>query len=360
MANTLRLDGVEYEIGSPAYDHVVDPIIRTHSQRLQAWESLNPKVRTDSNATAFLARELVHIRGEMERTVYEDLRAPEFVPVDTNFPRGAQSYAVTRGDTVGRAKVTHDLAGDSPRTDVKRTEDLAKFVNVRASHGYSVQDLDYAAMSGAPLPRWKAMATAEVIARGADAVCRHGTKVENDAIEATDADLTGFFNNANVGLVTPTNNDWLDGATTPAEILADLAQIEQAVIAGTKDTQSDGYSLVLPSNFEGILRSTPRSIHSDVSIAEWFLKNARIIRSIERWVALDDATGAATGASGARQGIVYRRDPRNLYWPISVPYEELAPQASGWEWVVEARTRCGGVDVRRPYAMKYVNLTIPA
>lgn len=350
---TERIDGTEYIVGTPEHGHAVlerqrrlDAAYLHHHRatigRNQAALD-NSGLRLDSNQSAFLARDLVFVRREVERAVYDKLRAAEFVPVDTSIPRGAQTYATRMLDQRGEANISADLsANDAPRADISISEDVAKLVNVTGSYGYSLQELEYSAYSGIPLAREKALACAEMIARGLDKVGRIG-----DA----KVGVTGFFNNPLVPKVTLTNGEW--GTATAEEILADLFQIEQAMITQSRD-QHAAEVLILPTTHEGRLRTLRANTQGDFTVAEWFLKNARMIKRIERWIALDDATGSDVAVSDPPQGIAVASSPEVLFWPIPVAYEELAPEVRGFSWIVNARARCGGVEVRRPNGMLYI------
>ncbi len=349
-----RIDGTDYLVGSA--EHAIAS--RQHHRRLDELyatahrDEVERDVRRlqaspfgerfDANQTAFLARDLLFVRREIERTIYDRLRAAEFIPVDTSIPRGAQSYATRLQDRAGDAKISHDLAGDAPRADVSVTEDIAKLVNVRGSYAYSLQDMEYAAFAGVPLVRDKALACADMIARGLDKIGRVGE---------TTTGLTGFFNNALVPDVTLPNGEWL--TATAAEILADLQHLESTMISQSRDEHSADV-LVLPTAYEGRLRTLRSDANSDLSVAQYFLANARMIKRIERWIALDDATGTDAGVADPPMGILYPKDPGVLFWPIPISYEEQPPEVRGFEWLVNARARCGGVDVRRPKSMLYV------
>jgi hypothetical protein len=353
---TERIDGTDYVVGSPEHamakrlqsDRMDAAYLEAHAPRVQnltrelAAFFDRHGLRMDANNTAFLARDLVFVRREIEMVIYERLRAAEFVPVDTNIPRGAQTVAQRVMDQRGTAKISHTLAGDHPRADVNLTEVLAKFVNITGSYGYDLQELEYAAFAGVQLSRDKAMACAEMIARGLDQVGRIG-----DAATG----LTGFFNNPNVAVVTLTNGEWL--TATADEIIADLAQIEQAAIAQARDSYAPEV-LVLPTAYEGRLATLQRSSGSDKSVKQWFLENARLIKRIERYYALDSASGTDITAADGPEGILYAKDPQVIRWPVPISYEEEAPQQRGFEFVVPARARCSGVDVKRPLSMLYV------
>lgn len=356
-----RIDGTDYVIGTPehamarrartarmdaAYVEAHHHLLERNLRMLRGWDELDHRIRTDANASAFLARDLVHVRAQIERTIYERLRAAEFVPVEEGHPPGAESYETRRMDIVGEAKISHDLAGDAPRADTAVEADLRKYVYVRSSYAYTTADLERAAFANVPLPRWKADACADVIARGLDRIGRSG-----DALSG----LKGFFNSTDVTVHTLTNGEW--GTATVAELLADLAEIEQTIIAACGDNLPPGekpFRLVLPSTYEGRLKTLAKDVTSDVSVANFFLANSRIIGSIERYGALDSAVSPDVAAADAPMGICYARSPETLFWPIPIVYDEQQPQLAGWEWITQARARAGGVDFRRPFWALYV------
>lgn len=351
---TERIDGTDYVIGTP--EHAAAK--RAQQQRLDAayleahhatLEGYSRRLtdamvgRLDANQVAFIARDLVFVRRVIEQTIYDRLRAAEFVPVSTEIPRGAQTYETRIMDERGEAKVSHDLSGDAPRADVSLDSDQAKLVNIRGSYAYSVQDLEYAAFAGIPLTRDKAVACANMIARALDKVGRIGDR---------EVGVTGFFNNPLIPKKTLTHGEWL--TATADEIVQDLQELEQTAITQSRDNHMLE-TLVLPTAYEGRLRTLRMSGTTDVTVAEWFLKNARMIKRIERWFALDEATGVDVAVSDPPQGILYARSPDVLFWPIPIVAEEpVPPQLVGLEWVHQMRARCGGVDVRRPNGALFI------
>jgi hypothetical protein len=353
-----RIDGTDYVVGSAehnvalrsftrrldaAYLKARPQLVERNADALRRMERLSSRVRNDANAVAFLARELVFVRAAVERTVYEQNRAASFVPSEGH-PRGATSYATELWDERGEAKIATDLSGDAPRADVSKSEDLKKYVNVRGAYAYSTDELEQAAFSGSPLQRQKAIACAEMIARGLDKIGRSGDSASG---------LTGFFNNPNVTVHTMTNGEWTSSATAD-EIVADFAEIEESVITAALDTQPTNYVLVVPSAVEARLTALKSSTGSDLNVKEYLLRNARLVKEIVRWTKLNSAVSPDVAASDAPQSILYPRDPGTLFWPMAISYEELAPQQRGHEFIVDARARCGGVEVRKPFNMLYV------
>lgn len=365
MSDTIRIDGKDYQRGSQearAAQERLDALrndayLQAHPELLERNVALIRRsdalasVREDANATSMLARDLVFVSAEVARKIYERTRTMEFIRPDGNYPRGAESYARRTLDHTGEAKVSSDLAGDAPRADVLMTEDLMPFRNVRASYAYSVDDLERAAFARAPLPMWKREACIDIMSRKIDEIGRSGTAADADG----DAKLRGLFNNANVNVLTLTNGEW-NTETDPLKVIADLEEIETTLITQAKDTQPDGYVLILPTAYEGKLVTMRASTNSDISVMEFFLRKARLIRRIVRWGALDSAVSPAIKASDAPQGVCIpmNQEQAGIYWPMPISYEELPPEMRGFEWTVQARARLGGVEFSRPVHSLYV------
>jgi hypothetical protein len=366
----IRIDGKEYEAGTPearsaqvrldelrndAFAKEHPELIERNVRTIRNSEACD-KIRNDANATALLARDLVFVTAEVERKVYERSRCMQFVRPDTSYPRGAESYSRRLLDQSGEAQVSATLAGDSPRVDVAVSEGLLPFRNIKASYAYSIDDLERAAFSRTPLAAWKRQACIDAIARKIDRIGRSGTALDPNGV----AGLTGFFNNAFVTLHTLTNGEW--PTATAAEILADLQELEAAIIAAAGDTQPDAYRLILPTVMEGRLVTLEHTAQSDMTVAKFFLANSRLIKSIERWTALDSPTptvGSVVGdvaATDAPMAILTPMDQvqAGIEWPMPIAYEEMPPEIENFEWVVNARARVGGVEFVRPYLSMYV------
>jgi len=335
-----RVDGVAYVFGSPEHNAAIDRAIK-RTERMLAGSDLT--ARLDANQTSFLARDLVYVSRDVQKVLYEKLRASEFVPIKTEVPRGADSWVYRQVDIRGEASVgAHLSADDAPNADVSIEEFPFPVSHVTASYQYTLQELENAAFSGVPLSRDKAEAAAEIIARGLDKLIREGN---------TELGLTGFFNNPNVPVVTLTNGEWLTASAD--DIIADWAQVEQAVISGSRDNHA-AKRLLLPTAYEGRLCTLRAGTASDMNVKEYLLKNGRSIKEIERWMALDDATGSQVGVADPPEGIAYDPDPSNVHAEIPVPYEELPPQARNFAWVVPCRAVFGGVSFKRPYSAAYL------
>ncbi len=339
---TEFIDGYAYRVDSREHIAAIGRRVSRMEQFIRHDAELCARMRGDANATSFLARDLVFVSRDIQKVLYEALRALEFVPMVNEVPRGARTWIYRQMDIRGEAEVGHLGGDDAPRAEVNLEEFPFKVVPVKAAYGWTIDEMEHAAFSGVPLSRDKADATAEIMARKLDQLTRVG-----DASRG----LFGFFNNPDVPIVTLTNGEWL--TATADEIVDDLAQIEQAAIANSRDNHTLD-RLILPTAFEGRLATLQRSSGSDMSVKTWFLANSRMINRIDRWIALDDATGADTGVSDDPQGICYAADPRVVRVDIPIPYEELAPQIRNYERVINARAAFAGVTWKRPVSGLYI------
>ena len=334
-----RIDGVPYIWGTVEHERAINHAIERTSAQLR---SSPLGSRFDANQVAFLARDLVYVSRDVQAVLYDRLQAGEFIPIKSEIPRGAQSWVYRQNDFRGTADISGSLStDDAPNADVATEEFQHPTTHVTASYQYTVDELEAAAFAGVPLDRDKANAAAEIIARGLDKLMRVGDSVQG---------ITGFFNNPNVPVVTLTNGEWL--TATADEIIADLQQLEQAVITNSRDNHRAS-RLLLPTAYEGRVAELARNTNTDSTVKTWFLKNARMMKEIERWIALDSATGDDIGASDAPQGIFYEPDPSIVFAEIPVPYEELPPQARNFGWVVPCRAKFAGVVFKRPKACAY-------
>lgn len=357
-----HVDGVNYVFGSRELDDAIDrKIDRTHRTLREAGiperiEAMTPGMRCDANATGFLARDLVYVSRDIQRVIYEKLRAAEFIPITTEVPFGAEGWTYRQSDRRGKALKSAHLAGDdAPNADVNMEEFPFPVTYAKGAYEYSLEEMAKTAFSvangGVPFPliREKAFACAEMIAESLDEMMRIGEPLTG---------ITGFFNNPNVPVITLTNGEWNNSGTTPEQILADLAEIEDDVIDESRDIHTVS-KLILPTAYEGVLRNK-KVTDSERTIWQYFFGTpqqpgtARMLKELHRWVALNDAVGDDVGVDDPPQGIAYTPNPELVRAEIPVPYQELAPEVKGFGWKVNAFAVFGGVVFKRPLAARYI------
>lgn len=298
--------------------------------------------RLDANETAVFSRELESVDREITKTLYPAFRSDEFIPIKPGVDPGAETYVWYRFDTVGLAKLIDNYAADLPRIHTYGSPNTSPIRSVGDAYGYSIQDIRAAALAGRPLDSELAMLSREAIERKLDALAAFG---------ATSDQIPGFLNASGVPLLLATslNGDWDNPATTGEQILQDLKTIEFTVWTQSKQIHKPDSMLVGSATYTALARAFSSTVPD--SIMSVFLRGSSMVKSIEPWVQLDLADA---GGDGERM-VVYEKNVVNMHQIKPVVYETLPPQAKNLAFVVPNHARTGGVVVKRPLSMLYVD-----
>lgn len=308
---------------------------------LQA-EMARRAVRLDAGETAALARQLEFIYAKTYDVRYAELKARRFIPVDTSVDPGAEFYTYRQWDMMGMAQIIANYADDLPRVDTLAKEYPAPIKSLGASYGYSIQDLRRSAMAGSQLDARRAKAARRAHEQAVDEIAAFGN---------ADAGLGGFTNNANVPLVAPDNAPW--SSATALEILADLNKLSNSIVLTTLETFEPDTLLLDTASFQ-LINTLPMSTTGDAdkTVLRFFLDNNPYISNVDQWTKLTDA-----GAAGVTRLVCYKRDPEVVELVIPQEFEQFPPQARNLEFVIPTHNRIGGVSVRYPLAMAYMDGT---
>jgi len=303
-------------------------------------KDFNP-LKLDSGETVFFKRQLEHIKTGAYDKKYKELKATMLFPVSTEASPGARTITFRSFSKVGLAKIVSDYANDFPRVDVYAEEKTANVRSIGESYGYSIQEIRESQMAGTNLD-----------SRRASAARRTNDEKVNDIAFNGDDDygLQGFINYPGITEYTIPNGaggdeEW--STKTPDEIVADVSGIITAVIDLTNGREVPD-TLLLPIAQYNILINVRMTDGDSNNILNFIMKNNPYLSSIE-WVT--EMKGAGVG--GADRMMVYPRDPEHVTLEIPQPFEQLAAQQKGMEFVIPCHSRCGGIIVYYPLAVAY-------
>ena len=291
--------------------------------------------RLDAGETMLLQRQLEFVTPEIQRVLYDELKAQTFIPISRQVPPGAKTWIYRQYDEVGMAKLVANAADDAPLVDVLAREFAVKTSMIHAAYAYSVEDLMAAAMAGVPLTAEKAGACARAIARGLDSLACFGDTSQN---------LSGFLNDATVPTAHLTNGEW--ATATAAEILADLHEMWTAVRTNSR-TRHQATQFILPTWALGRISVLNAGTGTDLTVLEYFLRNHKGVQ-VDEWIVLDDAE--MYGASDAPIAVAYQKDPSVVVWELPLEYAEVPPEPRNLAMVSTAFAKHGGVCWKRPLA----------
>lgn len=298
-------------------------------------------IRFDANESGQFLRELENISARVTETVFDKFRADEFVPIETGIDPADESHTWSRFTAVGSAKLIANYADDLPNIEEYGEQTTTKIVPLGDSYHYSTQDIRASRKLGRPLEMRKAKIAREAIERLADTMTALGSAQNN---------IQGFLNASGVPILASGYfGDWDDPATTGAQILSDLRLMEFTVWTQSRQNHMPNAMIFGTQSYAAL--SKPYSEFIGDSVKDIFLRGSNFIKSIDSWVKCDLADAQANG----ERAVVYEKDLENLYQIRPIIFESTSPEARGLKFVVSCEARHGGVVVRRPLSMLYVD-----
>ena len=294
-------------------------------------------------ALGFLVSQTSHIETAVNAALYPEIQYPSLIPVDTSAHPFVKSVTCFSSDKFGKAGWMNGNAKDVPLAGSSRAKHETEVHTAGIGYSYGWEELEHARMLGINLPNDDAMAARRAYEEMVDRVALEGDSTK---------DFQGLFNNGDVSVEAPTTGDW--ATATPDQVLADINGALQFVHTATVTTVMADTLLMPWSKYN--LIATRRIPDTTMTILQFILLNnvytantgqPLTIRGIRK---LDTA-----GAAGATRMIAYRRNPDVLKLHIPMPHRFLPAQQEGLEFVVPGVFRLGGLDIRRPKEVVYVD-----
>lgn len=318
----------------------------TDPKALIAKYRLDSDSRLDADQRVFFSRQLEEIDAKLYDKKYAKLEAFELMSVKT-LSAGAESYTYRIYDSSGKAVMSSDYANGSPRVDVGGSEHTTLIRSVRASFGYSIQEIRAAQMAGLPLESMRAMAARRAIDEKLNKVALLGD---------SEFGLTGLFNNASIPLVsagtggTGSPNTLWTGKTAD-QIAQDLFALIDSIPTATHEVEKANRVLLPYSRFR-LISAKPYTVGGAVTgeTVLQFVQRNRPGVEIRGALHLDTAS-----AGGACRAMAYDASEEKLQLVCPIPFETFAPQAVGMESVVECHARIGSACVRYPLSAAYMD-----
>lgn len=303
-------------------------------------EILRGMHRFDAGETALVARELLALKSRTYDVKYPGLKARMFLPMATDVNPGAEAIAYHQYDQYGAAKIIAPNAKDIPRVDVSKAEFTSPVKTIAAAYGVEWHTLKRNAMAGGvSILEKRASAARRAIEQGIDDVMATGN---------ADAGLEGMINHSAVTVVSATY-----GAMSGNNAEDNYKELSEAITTIESDTKGihQATQIILPiSQYQKIATQPWSTTASELTVLEFFKRNHPNV-SVDHWYKLTDA--AANGTDDRM--VVYAKDPEVVEGQLPLDFEQLPPEAQGLELVIHCLARVGGVQVRYPKAMRYID-----
>lgn len=306
-------------------------------------------------ALAFLTRQTTIIEPGVYKRLWPEMDFESLIPVVTDGNPWATTVTFFSMDEAGQAKWFSGGAKDMPFADVDRNKFEHPIAMAGIGYQYNLEELMQAQMAGINITSDKAEA-----ARKASRKFLYDLAITGDGAKG----WKGFVNQTGVptGFVAGVDAAArLWSGKTGVQVHKDMVDAMIAVHTGS-NTVETADTILMPVAALMYISTAQYSSSSDLTILEYFMRanpytaltgRAPTVRAVR---ALDHA-----GTGGVGRMVVYTRDPSILKFHLPMPHQFLpAWQTGPMIFDIPGIMRSGGVDVRRPNAMRYVDGITPA
>lgn len=297
-------------------------------------------------AFAFVLAQTAHVEASVYAMRYADIQYPQLVPVDTSAHPFAKTVTYFSSDKAGAADWINGNADDIPMADTEMSQFESAIWSAGIGYGYGWEEINQAQMLGINLNSDKANAARRGAEEMVDRVVMEGDARKN---------VEGLLDHSDVTATGATNGDWGGGSTTPDEVIEDVNDALTNVQDATNNIVLAD-TVLLPHSKWNYLASR-RLTDTSMTILEFIRQNnvytaqtgaPLTIRATRK---LDTA-----GVSSTARLVAYRRSPEVLKFHMPMPHRFLPVwQAGPLRWEIPGVMRLGGLDIRLPNEISYVD-----
>lgn len=301
-------------------------------------------------AVGFIAPQLLRIEAEVYTIRYPSFDYARLMPVNLDGDMWEVGTVFYSGDIAGQAKFLAGGGFDMPYADVARNQFV--HANHFAGIGYEwqLQELQRAAKLNRNLGSEKAES-----ARRVSEQFLYGIAIRGNAEKG----LTGLVNDPNVPATTVpadgTGSSTLWANKTPDQINRDINVTLEGVTNNSGETEIAN-RLLLPTTRLQYLARTRIGDGTDTILKFIRENNAYTAQTGQPLEIIGSRELETAGASNSARMIAYANDRTVLQFHLPGPHEFLPPfQKSSMTWEVAGIMNVGGVEIRRPKGVSYVD-----
>lgn len=303
-------------------------------------------------ALGFLIQQGTLIEPEVYNMVYGDIQYAELVPVDTSAPDWIQTVTYFSQDAVGMAKWFAGKAQDVPHVALTREKFQTAVHMAAIGYDYDLEELGIAQLHGLNLNSDKA-----AMARRAAEEFIDGLAFRGDSLKG----YTGLVN-ATTPTATSAPADGTAGsrnfsAKTPDQILRDVNGQLTGIGTDTKNAELAD-TILFPYSVMLDLATRRIDAVNQTTILTWLKANNIYTLQTGRQLTIRGLVDVldTAGTGGTKRMVAYRRSPQVLKMHVPMPFRFLPAWQSGpLTFEVPGIFRVGGVDIRRPKAVRYLD-----
>lgn len=312
------------------------------------------ELRLDAlGASVIAARALEDVQSRAVDYLYPQLKARNLLPRGESVDPGASHVVWHEYDADTMAEIVANYGDDLPEVAVEAAEQSSPIKSLAIAYSYSTQDLRRVVFARA---NGRQVSLDVDKARKADEGIER--KLEITAIKGdTASGLPGLCRNSNVTLLNAASpgsgsaTEWDGADKTAQEIFDDVANLICNVYTTSKGVHQANVCAMPVAQYK-VLKTTHllTSTAAPMTILKALEDMFPEVTFVE-WAGLEE--GAAGDADVAVAMDV--RDPLNLELVIAMETQAQPPQPNNLKFKVPMELRFGGVIIKRPLALSYMD-----
>lgn len=297
--------------------------------------NLPAAIRDDATVASIMDRQLTKISRDIQIIEYADLKARNFIPLESELGPNDKTFVYYEADKLGECVFVSDLTNTLPRAVVKMTERIVAMYDIGMSYGWGIIDMQRRAAIGGQLPTLEAESAREITEEKIDEILSLG-----DAARG----ILGFINRTDtVTFATPngasTFPQWR--TKTADEIVRDVAGMHAALKTNTLGKCNPTTLLVSDQAYSYL--SVTRLDGTATTVKKYILDSFDNLKTIEPWSRLN-----AAGAGPSGRAILFQQDPKVISAAIPREFETHDAQYSGLQVSIPTSATVGGAICRKP------------
>lgn len=297
----------------------------------------------------FVLSQVAHIERKVYKHRYPSIRYPQLVPVDTSAWPWAPTITHFSTNFTGKARPVAARGDDFP---IVKRQHFKHDVSVEMdgiAFEYSMEEVEQARMLNIPLQSEYAMECRFLAERRIDEYVVDGFD---------DYGWDSLFKSSKVPKETAAANGALSSTKwkdkSPENIIADVNNLLENLYISS-NTVETADTLLVPPNIWANLSSKFIS-GTAVSVIEAIRANNLYTARTGQPLLIREARGLENAAAGnTGRAIAYYRDPMVLRLHLPMPFRFLPTEKYVMKYMTPGIFRCGGLEIRLPNAMRYLD-----
>lgn len=292
----------------------------------------------DEAQSAFLARQLTYIRGQVMQVKKATLNAFNVFPVQTDIPSGAETAIQRVYDSIGTAEIISNWGDDLPRVDILAQENAVSVKMVGDSYGFNIREVQNAAYAGLDLSAAKGRAAKYAIDAKLNQIAWYGDKAHH---------IIGFLDNPNISEYT-LKNDGTGSSTalkdkTEEQVFRDLNGLLETIADATNQQEQANTLLLAPAAYTFLAEK--RLGDTQTTYLNFFKSIHPELSSIRK---VPELKGAGEGGKDLMVAGFF--DPAYVKFEIPIRLDQRPAQYRNLEYIIPCIASTAGVTVIMPFA----------